>query len=71
MTPDADRELVEVGALCLKAYSGVLGVVNAQITDGLQAGESAAFQTTGPPTQVQPDTCTSTLIESTSQDVEF
>jgi hypothetical protein len=67
----AARDLVEVGIICLDADGRVLGVANAQIIDGLQAGERQAFETTGPPSQVQPNACASTIIEATPHDFEF
>ena len=65
------RDLVEVGAICLDANGAVLGVANAQMMSGLEADEPEAFETTGPPSQVQPDSCASTIIQATPHDFEF
>jgi hypothetical protein len=68
VTSSADRNLVEVGVICLDAGGRVLGVANAQIMDTLEAGERHAFETTGPPSQVLPDSCASTVIQATAHD---
>jgi hypothetical protein len=71
VTADASREFAEIGLICLDADGRVLGVVNAQMMDTLEAGEREAFQTTGPPSQVEPDSCVTTIFEGTPHDFEF
>ena len=71
VTSSDARDLVEVGVICLDVNGAVLGVANAQIMSGLQAGEREAFETTGPPSQVQPNSCASTIIQATPHDFEF
>lgn len=71
VTADAPREFVEIGLICLDADGRVLGVANAQLMNQIEAEEREAFQTIGPPSQVQPNSCASTIFEGTPHDFEF
>jgi len=71
VTADRQSDFAEIGAICLDAGGNVLGVVSAQLTGGLRPGEREPFQTTGPPSQIQPDSCVEVTIEGTPHDFDF
>lgn len=67
VTSSESREFAEVGIICIAADGAVRGVANAQMSD-LLAGVAKAFQTTGPPTQVQAGECATTVASATAHD---
>ena len=71
VTANATREFAEIGVICLDAIGRVLGVVYAKMMNTMEAGQREAFQTTGPPTQVEPNSCATTIFEGTPHDFEF
>jgi hypothetical protein len=68
VTASETREFVEVGVICLDAAGAIRGVVSGQLMQGVAAGEPQAFETTGPPTQVQPNECATTIPSATAHD---
>jgi hypothetical protein len=67
VTASSDRDFAEVGLICLDPAGAVLAVVSAQL-DHLTANTRKAFQTTGPPTQVQLGGCATTVPSATAHD---
>lgn len=72
----ADRASVDVAVICLDAAGKVLGVAEGRVVrvgQGLihqrvKAWQEHSFETTGPPTGLQPESCVTAVIEASAND---
>lgn len=76
LTASADRASVDVAVICLDSAGKVLAVADGRVArvgqalihQRVKAWQEHAFETVGPPTDLQAESCASTVIEGSASD---